>query len=113
MISKIQFLNSYRRISNSMNKTLALERDEQKNLKIRLANQDFLGKSREELPLSTGEQNFLSLTFEFLKAKNSDKPIVVVDDPISSFDSIYKRVKFALLWIGFGPELWSYVLLLF
>ena len=87
-------------ISNSMNKSLALERDEQKNLKIRLANQDFLGKSREELPLSTGEQNFLSLTFEFLKAKNSDKSIVVVDDPISSFDSIYKnKVVYAIIKI--------------
>ena len=87
-------------ISNSMNKTLALDRDEQKNLKIRLANQDFLGKSRDELPLSTGEQNFLSLTFEFLKAKNSDKPIVVVDDPISSFDSIYKnKVVYAIIKI--------------
>ena len=87
-------------INNSMNKKLAVERDEQKNLKIRLANQDFLGRNRDDLPLSTGEQNFLSLTFEFLKAKNSDKQIVIVDDPISSFDSIYKnKVVYAILRI--------------
>lgn len=46
-----------------------------------ISNQEFLGKTRDELPLSTGEQNFLSLTFEFLKAKNSECPIVVIDDP--------------------------------
>ena len=56
-----------------------------------MSNEDFLGLSRDELPLSTGEQNFLSLTFEFLKAKNSIAPIVVIDDPVSSFDSIYKN----------------------
>ncbi|HCC53226.1 MAG TPA: hypothetical protein DEQ30_15270 [Porphyromonadaceae bacterium] len=87
-------------ISNSMNKKLSLERDDRKNLKITLSNNDFLGKSRNELPLSTGEQNFLSLTFEFLKAKNSLCPIIVVDDPISSFDSIYKnKVVYAIVKI--------------
>lgn len=56
------------------------------------------GKTRDELPLSTGEQNFLSLTFEFLKAKNSERPIVVIDDPVSSFDSIYKnKVVYAIV----------------
>lgn len=85
-------------ISNSMSKPLALERDETKNLKIRLQGQDFLGKNRDELPLSTGEQNFLSLTFEFLKAKNSACPVIVIDDPISSFDSIYKnKVAYAIV----------------
>ena len=87
-------------INNSMNKTLTVERDEQKNLKIRLANKEFLGISRDDLPLSAGEQNFLSLTFEFLKAKNTDKKIVIVDDPISSFDSIYKnKVVYAIIKI--------------
>ena len=52
-------------ISNSMNKKLILKRDEKKNLRITLSNNEFLGKERDELPLSTGEQNFLSLTFEF------------------------------------------------
>ena len=85
-------------ISTSMNKKLVLERGQYKNLKITLSNQEFLGKERGELPLSTGEQNFLSLTFEFLKAKNSTCPIVVIDDPISSFDSIYKnKVSYAIV----------------
>lgn len=87
-------------IANSMSKPLTVERDENRRLKIRLSDQDFLGKPREELPLSTGEQNFLSLTFEFLKAKNSTLPIVVIDDPISSFDSIYKnKVVYAIVKI--------------
>lgn len=85
-------------ISNSMNKKLSLQRDEKKNLKITLSDSEFLGKARDELPLSTGEQNFLSLTFEFLKAKNSPCPIVIIDDPISSFDSIYKnKVVYAIV----------------
>ena len=85
-------------ISNSMSKELSLHRDEKKNLRITLSNSEFLGKTRDELPLSTGEQNFLSLTFEFLKAKNSSCPIVVIDDPISSFDSIYKnKVVYAIV----------------
>ena len=85
-------------INNSMSKKLTLERDDKKNLRITLSNSEFLGKTREELPLSTGEQNFLSLTFEFLKAKNSPCPIVIIDDPISSFDSIYKnKVVYAIV----------------
>jgi len=78
-------------ISSSMNKSLTLKRDFNKNLKILLDDKEVLGKRRDELPLSTGEQNFLSLTFEFLKAKNSTCPVIVIDDPISSFDSIYKN----------------------
>ncbi len=85
-------------ISNGMRKPLSIERDDNKRLRIYLSNQEFLGKPREELPLSTGEQNFLSLTFEFLRAKNSDCPIVVIDDPVSSFDSIYKnKVVYAIV----------------
>ncbi len=85
-------------ISDSMGKTLRIDRDENNTLRISLANQDFLNVSKDELPLSTGEQNFLSLCFEFLKAKNSPTPIVVIDDPISSFDSIYKnKIVFALV----------------
>lgn len=84
-------------ISNSMNKTLKLDRDPHHHLRIVLNDQEFLETDREKLPLSTGEQNFLSLTFEFLKAKNSDSPIVVIDDPVSSFDSIYKnKVVYAI-----------------
>lgn len=87
-------------INNSMNKSLKIIRDDNKNLKIMLEDKEFLGVERDKLPLSTGEQNFLSLTFEFLKAKNSDKPIVVLDDPISSFDSIYKnKIAYAIIRI--------------
>ncbi|MEG2013895.1 MAG: AAA family ATPase [Anaerovoracaceae bacterium] len=85
-------------ISNSMSKPLTIERDDNRRLRIYLSNQEFLNKARDELPLSTGEQNFLSLTFEFLKAKNSECPIVVIDDPVSSFDSIYKnKVAYAIV----------------
>ncbi len=87
-------------ISNSMSKPLKIDRDENKRLRIYLSDQEFLGKKREDLPLSTGEQNFLSLTFEFLKAKNTESPIVVIDDPVSSFDSIYKnKVVYAIVKI--------------
>ena len=78
-------------ISGSMNKELLVKRDVNKNIKIFLGDGEFLGKQRDEVGLSTGEQNFLSLAFEFLRAKNSPQPIVVLDDPISSFDSIYKN----------------------
>ncbi len=85
-------------INNNMDKKLEVIRDENKNLKISLENKDFLDLPRDELPLSTGEQNFLSLTFEFLRAKNLSTPVVIIDDPISSFDSIYKnKVVYALI----------------
>lgn len=85
-------------INNSMGKKLTIEHDNNKNIVIKLSNSEFLGKAREDLQLSTGEQNFLSLTFEFLKAKNSLLPIVIIDDPISSFDSIFKnKVVFAII----------------
>ena len=85
-------------VGDSMGKPLRVDRDENNTLRISLSNHEFLNKERDELPLSTGEQNFLSLSFEFLKAKNSTSPIVVIDDPISSFDSIYKnKIVFALV----------------
>lgn len=85
-------------ISNSMNKEIRVTRDGNKNLKILLEEKEFLGVDRGVLPLSTGEQNFLSLCFEFLKAKNSDTQVIVMDDPISSFDSIYKnKIVFAMV----------------
>lgn len=97
-VSEEDYLYIQEIISSSMNKPLTVERDANNLLRIRLNNQEFLGKSRDELPLSTGEQNFLSLTFEFLKAKNSTAPIVVIDDPVSSFDSIYKnKVVYAIV----------------
>lgn len=99
-ITEEDFLYIEQIISNNMSKNLQIIRDNNKNIKIVLENEDFIGVDRDELPLSTGEQNFLSLTFEFLKAKNSDKPIVVLDDPISSFDSIYKnKIVYAMVKI--------------
>lgn len=99
-ITEEDFLYIEQIISNNMSKKLQIIRDDKKNIKIVLENKDFLGISREELPLSSGEQNFLSLTFEFLKAKNSDKPIIILDDPISSFDSIYKnKIAYAIVKI--------------
>lgn len=99
-ITEEDFLYIEQIISNNMSKKLQIIRDDKKNIKIVLENKDFLGINREELPLSSGEQNFLSLTFEFLKAKNSDKPIIMLDDPISSFDSIYKnKIAYAIVKI--------------
>ena len=99
-ITEEDFLYIEQIISNNMSKKLQIIRDDKKNMKIVLENKDFLGINREELPLSSGEQNFLSLTFEFLKAKNSDKPIIILDDPISSFDSIYKnKIAYAIVKI--------------
>lgn len=99
-ITEEDFLYIEQIISNNMSKKLQIIRDNKKNIKIVLENKDFLGIDREDLPLSSGEQNFLSLTFEFLKAKNSDKPIIILDDPISSFDSIYKnKIAYAIVKI--------------
>ena len=99
-ITEEDFLYIEQIISNNMSKKLQIIRDDKKNIKIVLENKDFLGINREDLPLSSGEQNFLSLTFEFLKAKNSDKPIIILDDPISSFDSIYKnKISYAIVKI--------------
>lgn len=99
-ITEEDFLYIEQIISNNMSKKLQIIRDDKKNIKIVLENKAFLGINREELPLSSGEQNFLSLTFEFLKAKNSDKPIIILDDPISSFDSIYKnKIAYAIVKI--------------
>ena len=87
-------------ISNSMDKELKIDRDDNNTIRIHLSDNEFLGKDRDVLPLSTGEQNFLSLTFELLKAKNSNCKIVILDDPISSFDSIYKnKIVYAIMKI--------------
>jgi len=85
-------------IGNSMNHMLKVSRNSDKKFRITLDDKPFLGEDRESLRLSTGEQNFLSLSFEFLRAKNSTKEFVIIDDPISSFDSIYKnRIAYALM----------------
>lgn len=97
-ITEEDFLYIEKIISANMSKKLQIDRDDKKNIRIVLDNKEFLGVEREKLPLSSGEQNFLSLTFEFLKAKNSNKAIVILDDPISSFDSIYKnKIAYAIV----------------
>lgn len=78
-------------IENCINKKVNIGRDNNKNIIFTIENNNFIGKSRRELPLSTGEQNFISLYFELLAAKNNAKDIIIIDDPISSFDSIYKN----------------------
>lgn len=80
-------------INDNIGKNIVIERDESsdKNYVLKLNDTQLLGTDRKDLELSTGEQNFISLAFELLLAKNSNKEYVVIDDPISSFDSIYKN----------------------
>ena len=80
-------------INDNIGKNIVIERDENsdKNYVLKLNNVQLLGTDRNNLELSTGEQNFISLAFELLLAKNSNKKYVIIDDPISSFDSIYKN----------------------
>lgn len=85
-------------VNENIDKHITLARDKDHNLKLLLGETEFINKDRDELHLSTGEQNFISLSFEFLKAKKLDTQIVVLDDPISSFDSIYKnKIAYAIL----------------
>ena len=80
-------------ISENIGKKIRIIRseDSDKNYVLKIGNQELLGTDRKDFELSTGEQNFVSLSFELLLAKHSDKRYVVIDDPISSFDSIYKN----------------------
>ena len=78
-------------INEHIGKKISLKRNSNHKIELTLENEPLLGVDRTDLHLSTGEQNFISLSFELLKAKNSDKEIIVIDDPISSFDSIYKN----------------------
>lgn len=85
-------------INSSLNRELEVKRKNDKKFVITLGDTELLGKERGDLPLSSGEQNFISLAFEFLRAKNVDKEYIVIDDPISSFDSIYKnKVAYAIV----------------
>lgn len=74
--------------------TIVRDEDNGRNFRLLLDGKAFLGddiKRQEPLKLSTGERNFISLAFELLLARHSDKDYVVLDDPISSFDSVYKN----------------------
>jgi len=85
-------------VNENIDRKITIARDKNNNLKIYLDDTELLESSRDDLHLSTGEQNFLSLSFELLKAKNATNKIIVIDDPISSFDSIYKnKIAYSLL----------------
>ncbi|WED21484.1 hypothetical protein L3Q72_12745 [Vibrio sp. JC009] len=87
-------------LNEALDREITLERDKENNLKLLLGDKEFLNHDRKKLSLSNGEQNFLSLSFEILKAKNSKHELIVLDDPISSFDSIYKnKLAYAILSI--------------
>jgi ABC-type Mn2+/Zn2+ transport system ATPase subunit len=87
-------------LNDCLERKISLSRDSDGNLKLLLGEAEFLKKERQKLNLSNGEQNFLSLAFELLKAKNVDHNLIILDDPISSFDSIYKnKIAFAILKI--------------
>lgn len=87
-------------INENIGKDITIVRDEDndRNYKLKIGDKDLLGTDRKELELSTGEQNFISLTFELLLARHSDKEYIVMDDPISSFDSVYKnKIAFCII----------------
>lgn len=85
-------------VNENIDKVIELKRDENNTLRLVLDGHEFLNKDRQDLKLSNGEQNFISLAFELLKAKNTDKEIIILDDPISSFDSIYKnKIAFSII----------------
>lgn len=87
-------------LNECLDKKITLERDKDNNIKLLLGDKELLNSLRESLLLSNGEQNFLSLAFELLKAKKVAESIIVLDDPISSFDSIYKnKIAYAILKI--------------
>lgn len=86
-------------INENIGKDITIERDpESKNYKMKLGDKDLLGTDRDAMELSSGEQNFISLAFELLLARHSDKEYIVLDDPISSFDSVYKnKIAFCII----------------
>lgn len=85
-------------IGDCIGKNIELDRDSEKNIKLLLDKKELLNTERTKLSLSNGEQNFISLAFELLRAKNVPAGIVVLDDPISSFDSIYKnKITYAII----------------
>lgn len=87
-------------ISSMLGCDVMIERDENSRISFKINNISVAGTTHDEFPFSTGEKNFVSLYLELLLAKNSDKEIVVLDDPISSFDSIYKnKIIYAIMHI--------------
>ncbi|MGN8799137.1 AAA family ATPase [Candidatus Merdisoma sp. HCP28S3_D10] len=87
-------------INENIGKNITIVRDEDndRNYKLKIGDKDLLGTERKEMELSTGEQNFISLAFELLLARHSNKDYIVMDDPISSFDSVYKnKIAFCII----------------
>lgn len=85
-------------LNDCLDRPIALIRDTNNNLRLLLGHDEFLNQDRKNLSLSNGEQNFLSLAFELLKAQKALQEVIVLDDPISSFDSIYKnKIAYAVL----------------
>jgi ABC-type lipoprotein export system ATPase subunit len=99
----IVFIETF--LNDCLERKIKLERDAGNNLHLLLGDSEFLKKPRTELSLSNGEQNFLSLAFEFLKAKKLLHKVIILDDPISSFDSIFKnKIAYAILKILEGTK---------
>lgn len=87
-------------ISENIGRNIRITRDDDNdhNFKLMLDNQALLGLDRSEMHLSSGEQNFISLAFALLLARHSEQEFVVLDDPISSFDSVYKnKIAFCII----------------
>ncbi len=85
-------------VNENIGPEITIVRDAQngRNFRLLLDGKAFLGddvgeKNQKPLKLSTGERNFISLAFELLLARHADKELIVLDDPISSFDSVYKN----------------------
>lgn len=92
-------------LNDCLARKITLTRDVDNNLKLLLGDNEFLNCDRKELSLSNGEQNFLSLAFELLKAQKLSNEIILLDDPISSFDSIYKnKISYAILKLLSGKK---------
>lgn len=87
-------------ISENIGRNIRIARDvdNDHNFKLMLDDQELLGLDRSEMHLSSGEQNFISLAFALLLARHSKQEFVVLDDPISSFDSVYKnKIAFCII----------------
>ncbi|MDA3938965.1 MAG: AAA family ATPase, partial [Spirochaetia bacterium] len=92
-------------VNENIDRKIIIDRDKNNNLKVFIDKTELLGSSRDVLMLSTGEQNFISLSFELLKARNTNDKIIVIDDPISSFDSIYKnKIAYSLIKVLNGKQ---------
>ena len=87
-------------ISENIGRNIRITRDNDSdhNFKLMLDDQALLGLDRSEMHLSSGEQNFISLAFALLLARHSEQEFILVDDPISSFDSVYKnKIAFCII----------------